>query len=50
MKATDVLNDNVLMSKSVAKTGPILAGVGLVFIGVSFALASSAGGTTFWTR
>ena len=48
MKATDVLNDNVLMSKSVAKTGPILAGIGLVFIGVSFALASSAGWTTFW--
>ena len=48
MKAIDVTNDNVQMSKSVAKVGPLLAGIGLASLGLSAGLGSSAGWTTFW--
>ena len=38
MKAIDVTQDNVQMSKSVAKVGPLLVGIGLASLGLSAGL------------
>jgi len=48
MNRIDLSQDRIQLSSSTAKMGPILIVAGLALLGLSVALASSAGWNTFW--
>lgn len=48
MKVAEVKNDSIHLGGIAAKLGPILAVVGVVFLGISVALGSGEGWNTFW--
>ncbi len=48
MKPIDVKNDNIRLQGTALKAGPLLAVVGIAFLGLSALLGSSQGWTTFW--
>jgi hypothetical protein len=48
VKVAEVKNDSIHLGGIAAKLGPILAVVGVVFLGISVALGSGEGWNTFW--
>ena len=48
MKVTDVQQDHIRLHGIAAKTGPLLAILGLILLGISLLLGSEAGWDVFW--